>query len=331
MEATLTKLEKPLLRVGSQGFEVIELHLLLQSYGLTISIDGEVYDFFGQFTKHAVINFQDAMFLPVDGIVGNQTWLALYQKSPIEKPNLQQGSRGESVKQLQNRLKQLQYNVGAIDGIFGPRTQQAVIEFQQDFQFIPDGKVDEASWKKLAELRLKMFAQIPQVEVFNNRQLRIYRGGQLKIVDITKINFLILDYYDPYISEVVAEQELYGMYILGEPTVNSETKDIAVRVVLNEYADIQQSAVFIISGEGGYYRLQVPGKRSLPNEFASYPLSTIYALDYSHGNLLVMNGDNSDNSTVMLVFKPGKTPAGQYVGCVRLGRGEGRNLCPQTS
>lgn len=330
MEATLTKLEKPLLRVGSQGFEVIELHLLLQSYGLTISIDGEVYDFFGQFTKHAVINFQDAMFLPVDGIVGNQTWLALYQKSPIEKPNLQQGSRGESVKQLQNRLKQLQYNVGAIDGIFGPRTQQAVIEFQQDFQFNPEGKVDEASWKKLAELRLKMFAQIPQVEVFNNRQLRIYRGGQLKIVDITKINFLILDYYDPYISEVVAEQELYGMYILGEPTVNSETKDIAVRVVLNEYADIQKSAVFIISGEGGYYRLQVPGKRSLPNEFASYPLSTIYRLDYSHGNLLVTNGDNS-GTIAMLVFKPGKTPAGQYAGCVELERGEGRNLCPQTS
>ena len=331
MEATLTKLEKSLLREGSQGFEVIELHLLLQSYGLTISIDGEVYNFFGQFTKHAVINFQDAMFLTVDGIVGNQTWLALYQKSPIEKPNLQLGNRGESVKQLQTRLQQLQYNVGEVDGIFGPRTQQAVIEFQQEFQLIPDGTVDEASWTKLAELRLKMFAPIPQVEVFNRgRKLRIYGGGNLKIVDITRINILILDYYDPNISGVVAEQELYGLYILGEPTVNPETKDIAVRVVLNEYADIQQSAVFIIGGEGGYYRLQVPGKRSLPHEFASYPLSTIYRLDYSHGNLLVTNGDNS-GTAAMLVFKPGETPAGKYAGCVELERGEGRNLCPQTS
>ena len=329
MEATLTKLEKPLLRVGSQGFEVIELNLLLQSYGLPISIDGEISDFFGQFTKNAVINFQEAMFLTVDGIVGNNTWLALYQGSPINKPNLQLGSRGESVAQLQTRLQQLRYNVGAIDSIFGSRTQEAVIEFQQEFQLNPDGKVDEASWNKLAELKLKMFTQIPQVEVFSRgRKLRIYGGGKLDIVDITRINILILDSFDCSQFKQVDEQELYGKFIVGEPVVNPETKDIAVAVVLSECVEIQQSAVFIIGGKGGYYRLQVPGKRSLPHEFSSYALSSIYKLDYSHGNLLVTHGDAS-GGTAMLVFKPGKNPAGQFAGCVELDQGENPILCPQ--
>ena len=51
------------------------------------------------------------------------------------------GLRGDDVAQMQTALNNLGYNPGPIDGIFGPRTQQAVIRFQRDRGLTPDGIV----------------------------------------------------------------------------------------------------------------------------------------------------------------------------------------------
>ncbi len=51
------------------------------------------------------------------------------------------GSRGGEVTQIQQRLQELGYDPGAADGIFGSRTQQAVIAFQQDQGLDADGIV----------------------------------------------------------------------------------------------------------------------------------------------------------------------------------------------
>lgn len=60
------------------------------------------------------------------------------------RPLLREGSRGEEVKQLQTLLK-----VGA-DGIFGPITKAAVINFQKNNDLVPDGIVGPYTWEKLA-------------------------------------------------------------------------------------------------------------------------------------------------------------------------------------
>ena len=62
---------------------------------------------------------------------------------------LQEGSQGTEVTKLQEGLKNLNFDPGIIDGIFGPRTKQAVINFQKSQQLVPDGIVGDKTWAKL--------------------------------------------------------------------------------------------------------------------------------------------------------------------------------------
>ena len=49
------------------------------------------------------------------------------------------GARGTAVKVLQSKLKELGYDPGIIDGIFGPSTAVAVTAFQKDRKLFADG------------------------------------------------------------------------------------------------------------------------------------------------------------------------------------------------
>lgn len=70
---------------------------------------------------------------------------------------LQEGSRGEAVRQMQeqlNAIANVYYVVPniAADGIYGPRTADAVRAFQQQFDLTPNGIVDFTTWYKISEL-----------------------------------------------------------------------------------------------------------------------------------------------------------------------------------
>ncbi len=52
---------------------------------------------------------------------------------------LRVGVRGTDVMEIQALLKKIGYNPGEIDGIYGPRTRDAVIAFQRDNNLVPDG------------------------------------------------------------------------------------------------------------------------------------------------------------------------------------------------
>ena len=49
----------------------------------------------------------------------------------VETLTVKQGSRGDTVKQIQQKLKRWGYYSGSVDGIFGSGTKKAVIYFQQ--------------------------------------------------------------------------------------------------------------------------------------------------------------------------------------------------------
>ncbi|OQB15935.1 MAG: Spore cortex-lytic enzyme precursor [Firmicutes bacterium ADurb.Bin193] len=49
------------------------------------------------------------------------------------------GSRGPEVREIQTRLKKWGYKITAIDGIYGPNTRSAVIQFQRNNGLKPDG------------------------------------------------------------------------------------------------------------------------------------------------------------------------------------------------
>lgn len=59
------------------------------------------------------------------------------------------GSSGETVKQIQTKLKQWGYYDGAVDGVFGSGTEKAVKYFQQKNGLTADGKVGQATMDAL--------------------------------------------------------------------------------------------------------------------------------------------------------------------------------------
>lgn len=60
------------------------------------------------------------------------------------------GSNGKDVILLQQRLQELHYEVGVIDGEFGRQTKLAVEQFQQRQGLKKTGFVDNDTWRKLA-------------------------------------------------------------------------------------------------------------------------------------------------------------------------------------
>lgn len=110
---------------------------------------------FGPLTRQAVMAFQRSRWLDPDGVVGPDTWRALYEAGYrlgdrllfLRRPML----RGDDVAELQNRLNGLGFDGGKVDGVFGPVTERAVIEFQRNRHLAEDGK---AGPEAASELRL---------------------------------------------------------------------------------------------------------------------------------------------------------------------------------
>lgn len=68
---------------------------------------------------------------------------------PVNAAVLREGSRGDTVKQVQERLKQWGYYTGSVDGIFGAKTKSAVKSFQKSNGLTQDGIVGPATFKAL--------------------------------------------------------------------------------------------------------------------------------------------------------------------------------------
>ncbi len=172
--------------------------------------------------------------------------------------------------------------------------------------------------------------------VNNGSAIRLlWPSGATNVIDIVSSNWNlnVLDATDCNILGRVEQKTLEAQRIVSSPVVDSVTGNVAVPVLLDSCVDSDQSAVFILDANegGGYalYRLQLPGNRNLPNEFSTFPLSTITGLSYWDGSLLVRHGDAS-GAEAIVVFRSDQNPAGKYAGCgiVREGEGAGR-LCPE--
>ncbi|MBD5456221.1 MAG: hypothetical protein HDR23_07080 [Lachnospiraceae bacterium] len=77
-----------------------------------------------------------------DNVVGGEC-------SSATRPTIKYGSRGSDVTYLQQCLTTKGYGVGAIDGIFGIRTREAVKAFQAEHNLTVDGIVGPKTWAKL--------------------------------------------------------------------------------------------------------------------------------------------------------------------------------------
>lgn len=111
----------------------------------------------GEGTYNAVIQFQTASGLAVDGQVGDATRAKLMGSgSPSSGSGsgfpLKQGSTGDNVLYLQYGLHIMCCSPGGIDGVFGSGTASAVMKFQSKYGLASDGIVGSATWSKLQSL-----------------------------------------------------------------------------------------------------------------------------------------------------------------------------------
>ncbi len=78
---------------------------------------------------------------------GNDRVIGFRRLNPVEKiklgeKKLKRGDSGSDVRKLQSSLNQIGISPGTIDGIFGPKTEKALMIFQSSLEIEPSGVLD---------------------------------------------------------------------------------------------------------------------------------------------------------------------------------------------
>ncbi|MCQ2400846.1 MAG: peptidoglycan-binding protein [Lachnospiraceae bacterium] len=131
------------LQVGDQSPVVARIQEQLMYFGYMDNDEPTTY--FGAATAEAVKKFQRQKGFPQDGIVGKQTWDALFSSdTPYYK--VKNGDDGDDISQIQLRLYQLGYlTENALTGYFGDTTEAAVKKMQERNGISIDGAVGKES------------------------------------------------------------------------------------------------------------------------------------------------------------------------------------------
>jgi peptidoglycan DL-endopeptidase LytE len=160
-DATYAKLKgsaavNEVMKIGSRGNNVKVLQQNLKQLGYFKY--PEITGYFGTITQDAVKRFQQANGLSATGVADARTVQliqnALNQQSSRanQAVTLKIGSRGTEVSKLQQNLKQLGYfTYSEITGYFGTITQDAVRQFQKQYQLPVTGIADSTTISKIDE------------------------------------------------------------------------------------------------------------------------------------------------------------------------------------
>ena len=263
------------LRLGSAGDNVrtlkIQLNRISDNYPAIPKIT-RINRFFDVQTEDAVKEFQRIFNLTPDGIVGKATWYKikniynsvknlseLYSESlTLEEVSkefprvLQEGDNGIAVSTLQYYLDVIGYfndkvSVIPIDGIFGPRTKQAVIEFQQAFGLTPDGIVGRDTWNKIVSVYQDTINSLPaeyislSEEIYPGRTLSLNTTGD----DVSSLQkFLnVISQNDPQIPAVQVtgtydtqtEEAVKAIQARNNLPVNGVVGPVTWNTIINEY------------------------------------------------------------------------------------------------
>ncbi len=151
------------LKKGSEGSQVLKLQERLAELNY---YNGEISGYFDAKTRTAVQMFQKAEGLEDDGIAGTETLNAIYEddatknvekepatEAPTEAPTekvteapkdiLELGGQGDSVADLQRRLKELGFYNGDISSKFDEVTEDALKDYFEASELQPKGTITD--------------------------------------------------------------------------------------------------------------------------------------------------------------------------------------------
>lgn len=192
------------LRFGSAGNDVKiiqgQLNRIAKNFPAIPKIP-RVDGVFGTDTEKAVRKFQEVFNMPVDGVIGKRTWYRIKNiytnvkqlgeltsegitlgEIAVPFPEvLKSGMTGDAVKILQYYLDIIGYFWGGIplvkiDGIFGPKTEEAVRAFQQAYGLPVDGIVGVNTWARIDSIYKQLIKSLPA-----EQQAAVYPGYPLKV------------------------------------------------------------------------------------------------------------------------------------------------------
>lgn len=172
------------LREGMIDADVALLHTQLTKLGF---YSGTTSETFTSVTREAVRQFQVREKINSTGVADEETRNRIALRMQIVGAstavpssldlNLALGARGESVVQLQKRLKELGYFTDEATGIYGPLTRAAVIAFQKASSLETVGSVGPKTRAAL------LVAVVPEKSVVASRTLTVGMRG----VDVTEV------------------------------------------------------------------------------------------------------------------------------------------------
>ena len=149
---------------------------------------------------------------------------------------LEKGAKGEDVKKLQQKLFDMGYDLGTagIDGIFGPKTQEALQKFQKDSKIKPTGIFDEKTFDKLGESINEAFGKFTPViigETTENVVTFSSTLGKLRTIakgafSVLKIGWKTIKFLAQAVGQIVSVFRPLGDVVLAifEKVAGSITK-----------------------------------------------------------------------------------------------------------
>ena len=176
-----------MMKTGSTGDRVRQLqHRLRQLAWFSGTITGS----YGETTTEGVRGFQEKRDLQQTGEVDRTTWNKLtamtrepsrdemYNKVVAGPAIMKAGAKGDKVRELQARLKQLDWFAGDVTGVYGSITTTAVRGFQGKRSLPATGEVDRKTWDKLTGM-----TKTPTKDQLHNRGLSDRSTGSTSNLD----------------------------------------------------------------------------------------------------------------------------------------------------
>ena len=198
-------------------------------------------------------NIETVVNAPIRGIVSS------YPGTPLRR-----GSTGPNVVVIQTSLNRISQNypaipkVPAIDGVFGPKTEASIIEFQKIFGLTQDGVVGPATWYEL----VRLYTAVTQLSELRSQGQQYYAinwsppnglniGDSGNKVRLLQYMLSVLSYHIPSIpplqidgiygsetrAAVLAAQRRFGLPETG--TVGQQTWD----EIYDQYSGIETTVL----------------------------------------------------------------------------------------